>query len=216
MKLTKEINLNEPEKMTENDLKSMYENRCLHPKWIQSKINNKYIAVRCDNCIKCRINKITYWDERLINEIETDDTNTFVIMYINENSIEELKKVANNKKIEITNYKLFNQIATIAIRRFLEIWRKKTGTSVKHWFTTELTNSETNKIKIRGIIFNNNLKQIITSWRYGKIMFSNNIDNTSIVKLLKYTSNTNVKTKYYKPIVLCSPKIGKNTNKKAS
>jgi hypothetical protein len=214
MKLTKEINLNEPEEITENDLKTMYQNHCLYPKYIKSK--GKYIPLRCGECIRCILYNIKYWEYRIINEIETDDTKQFVIMYINEKSINELKQVANKKKIEPTEYKLFNQIATIAVRRFLEIWRKKTGTSVKHWFTTELTNSETNKIKIRGIIFNKNRKQIITSWKYGNVMFADYINISTIIKLLKYLSNTNPKTKYYKPIVLCSPKIGINTYKKSS
>jgi hypothetical protein len=222
MKLIKEINTVKQTEFLFNKVKTLEieeyfkYNPCLHPKWIKRKSDNKYIAIRCEECFRCRLNKVYQWNDRLINEIESDDTKQFVTMYINEKSIEELKKVANKKKIEPTQYKLFNQIATIAIRRYLEIWRKKTGTSVKHWFTTELTNSETNKIKIHGIIFSKDRKQIITSWKYGNVMFADYINIKSIIKLLKYLCNTNPKTKYYKPIVLCSPKIGINKYKKAS
>ena len=45
-----------------------------------------------------------------------------------------------------------NNIATIAIRLWLERIRKKTGRSIKHWCITELGGNATERMHMQGIV----------------------------------------------------------------
>ena len=55
--------------------------------------------------------------------------------------------------INLEGYELDNEIARIAVRRFLERWRKTHKKSVRHWLITELGGNGTENIHLHGIIF---------------------------------------------------------------
>ena len=59
-----------------------------------------------------------------------------------------------------------NNIATLALRKFLERCRKKTGKSIKHWCVTEL-GEDRGRIHLHGIFFGNQAAElVIEKWRY--------------------------------------------------
>ena len=100
----------------------------------------KLIPVGCGKCIECRNQKKRNWQIRLHEEIKNDNTGIFVTLTF---SCEELEKLTKE-----TNLKECNAVTTIAVRRFLERWRKEHKKSVKHWLITELgqNNRKTSKI----------------------------------------------------------------------
>ena len=73
-------------------------------------------------------------------EIKHDRTGKFITLTF---SNEELDKL-----IQETGIQESNAVATIAVRRFLERWRKKYKKSVKHFLITELGHNGTERIHI--------------------------------------------------------------------
>lgn len=213
-----EYDLNDEEEiiLDEKQLKQMYYNSCLFPKWIRKNGSSKYIAIRCEKCERCKMHKIDTWYERIHTEIESGEDKQLVVLSINKESLDQLKEIVQNRKQELTAYKCYNDIATLAVRRYLERIRKKTGKSVKHWLVTEVTNSKTHRIKLRGMIFSEDKQLIIKHWQYGIVMFTNYITSDTLINLLKYLNNTNRRRKHYKPIILCSAGIGMINYKVAS
>lgn len=61
-----------------------------------------------------------------------------------------------NKLCKENNCKESNAIATIAVRKFLERWRKEHRKSLKHWLITELGQENTERIHLHGVIFPEN------------------------------------------------------------
>ena len=106
-----------------------------------------YVPVGCGKCIECRNQKKRNWQIRLHEEIKEDLTGKFVTLTFSE---EELNKLCNE-----TNTTESNAVATIAVRRFLERWRKEFKKSVKHWLITELGHENTERIHLHGILFTN-------------------------------------------------------------
>ena len=76
-----------------------------------------YVPVGCGNCIECRNQKKREWQTRMNEEIKHDNTGQFITLTF---SNEELEKLT-----EETGIKESNAVATLAVRRFLERWRKK-------------------------------------------------------------------------------------------
>ena len=123
------------------------------------------------------------------------------------------RKYYNYKKVtgaqQITGYNLDNAIAKKGIRLFLERWRKKHGRSVKHWLTTELGQTATERIHIHGIIFSNEKEDIQELWKYGRVDIGSYVNAGSINYIVKYLSKTDKKHKEYIPIICTSAGIGK-------
>ncbi|AXH76172.1 MAG: replication initiator protein [Microviridae sp.] len=193
----------------------------------------RYVPVGCGKCIECMKQRSRGWQIRLTEEIRTDRTGKFVTMTFSEQSLMELEQAVHEKykrqlevmnkdlgtKLqykEITGYELDNEIATIAVRRFLERWRKEYGRSVKHWLVTELGETNTERLHIHGIIWTNEPKDITEKiWKYGNLNkrdkdWRDNYCNEATVNyIVKYIHQTDENHKYYKPIVLTSAGIGK-------
>lgn len=112
---------------------------CLYPKLIKNKrytVTKKnggvippvfdertlYVPIGCGKCIECMKQKKRNWQVRLLEEIKHDRTGKFVTLTFSEEALESL-----NKDVEIKNMDsiIENEIATLAVRRFLERWRKK-------------------------------------------------------------------------------------------
>ena len=143
---------------------------CIYPKLIKNKkfeANKKnggiipavfdkrtlLIPVACGNCIECRKKKSREWQVRLQEEIRDGEKAEFVTLTFSNRSIKELTNEIWNEDLSIQGYKLDNEIATLATRRFLERWRKKHKKSVKHWLVTELGHNGTENIHMHGIIW---------------------------------------------------------------
>ena len=101
-------------------------------------IRTLYVPVGCGVCMECMKKKAREWQVRMQEEIRHDKSGKFLTLTFSEDSLEKLKK-----DYELTKE---NEIATKAMRLFLERWRKKHKKSVKHWFVTELGREGTERI----------------------------------------------------------------------
>ncbi|QGF19346.1 replication initiation protein [Antarctic microvirus TYR_006_V_SP_13] len=200
------------------------------------------IPVGCGNCMECRKQKARMWNTRLQEEIKESKNGKFItltfsdesikelteeirrkanktIEEIKENKIEDKEKEKIQREINKTNgYGLDNQIATIAVRRWLERHRKRTKKSIKHWLVTELGGNNTERIHLHGIIWTEEpLKIIEEEWKYGRMWkgkekngkIENYVNGQTINYMTKYVTKLDVKHKYYKSIILTSAGIGK-------
>lgn len=156
---------------------------CLYPKLIKNpkyKVNKKnggnvppvydnrvlYVPIGCQKCIECRKQKARNWQVRLSEEIKKDKSGKFIAITFDSESLKKLSEELTDAE----GYTLDNAIATLAMRRFLERWRKKYKISVKHWFITELGQTNTERIHMHGILFTNISNEIISEiWKYGII-----------------------------------------------
>ena len=110
-------------------------------------------------------------------------------------------------------YELDNAIATKAVRRFLERWRKKYKKSVRHFLVTELGHEGTENIHLHGIIWTDkNPDEITNIWGYGYTWLSTNnngyVNETTVNYITKYITKPDHDHQEYKPIILCSKGIG--------
>lgn len=218
---------------------------CLYPKLIK---NRRYIAnkknggvipavsdkrvlmvpVGCGKCMECRKKKAREWKVRLSEEIRNNKKGLFIALTF---SNEHLRKLINGEdtegkkitdKIKLKGYELDNEIATIAIRRFLERWRKKYKKSIRHWLVTELGGNGTENIHLHGVIWNEEMNketlrdEIESIWKYGYIyprkheLKKNSVDEKTINYIIKYVHKTDEKHKEYTSKILCSQGIGRN------
>jgi len=168
----------------------------------------KYVPVGCGKCMECRKQRSRQWQIRLHEEIRTDKTAKFVTMSFTDEAITELEKQIDST---YTDYNLDNQTCKLAIRRFLERWRKKYKKSAKHWLITELGQTNTERIHIHGLIFTKESKKTIEQiWGYGNVWTGDYVNEKTINYIIKYVNKTDQKHKYYTPVILCSPGIGRN------
>ena len=202
---------------------------CLYPKLI---INKKYqptkknggnvpqlkdprtgwVPVGCGKCMECRKQKAREWSVRLQEEIKTNRTGKFITLTF---SNEELYKLNKEISPEIDGYEKDNEIATLAVRRFLERWRKKNKVSIKHWLITELGQPDnkhqgTENLHIHGILFTDKPEEIQEKWKYGYVYIGDYVNNQTINYCVKYFTKMDEAHKEYKPKILTSPGIGAN------
>lgn len=206
---------------------------CLYPRLIKNRkytVNKKnggnvpemkdprtaYVPVGCQKCIECKKQKGRQWSIRLQEEIRTNKNGKFVTLTFSNEAIRELYlDIYKNISANITGYDLDNEIATIAVRRFLERWRKKYKTSVKHWLITELgqpnkKHQGTENIHLHGIIFTNTPEAIRERWQYGFVYIGDYVSNRTINYCVKYYTKTDIIHKEYTAKILTSSGIGKN------
>ena len=143
--------------------------------------------------------KARSWNVRLSEEIRENKDGVFVTLTFNEESINELTNYISSKyKGKRFNIKE-NEIATLAVRRFLERWRKKHKKSVKHWLITELGHEGTKRIHLHGIIFTKNKEDIAKIWGYGYVFLGTWVNEQTINYIIKYVTKTDPDNKYYTP-----------------
>jgi hypothetical protein len=202
---------------------------CLYPKLIKNRkyLSNKknggnippvsdmrvlMVPVGCQKCIECKKQKARNWQVRLQEEIRHNKKGKFVTLTFSNESIKELAQEIKG----IKGYDLDNEIATLAVRRFLERWRKKYKKSVRHWLVTELGGNGTENIHLHGIIWTNeNAETINKIWKYGFTWVGdkNNggyVNEQTINYIVKYVNKTDEKHKEYNSKILTSAGIGKN------
>lgn len=168
-----------------------------------SDIRALYIPVGCGQCMECRKQKSSTWRIRLIEELKQQKEAIFVTLTF---APEELKKLCDEIQTEECN-----AVAGIAVRRFLERYRKKYKKSVKHWLITELGHDNTERIHLHGIIFKNIKKEELESlWHYGKADNGKYCNEKTINYIVKYVTKVDPKHKDYKQQIFCSGGIGKN------
>lgn len=185
-----------------------------NPKYKPNKKNNynppictderlKFVPIGCGVCIECCRKKMREWQTRLNEEIRENKNAYYVTLTFSE---EELEKLCKEKKQTESNY-----IAGIAIRRFLERYRKKNKTSFKHWLITELGQEKehTERIHLHGIIWGD-IEEIKKHWNYGIFDIGDYCNEKTINYIIKYITKIDTKHKGYKPQIFCSKGIGKS------
>lgn len=193
-------------------------------------IRTLYVPIDCGNCIECRKKKARDWQVRLMEEIKHNKMKAhFVTLTFSNESIQELinnpEDLVKCRKLKnMEGYRLDNEIATVAVHYFRERWRRRYGKSPKHWLVTELGHRGTENIHMHGIIWAEDISELKTIWKYGYVWDGyekngkkeNYVNNKTINYIIKYVSKQDTLHKYYKGIVLCSPGIGKDYEKKGN
>ena len=193
----------------------LYPKLVLNPKYKANKKNGgkapplldervKYVAVGCGNCIECRRQKAHEWQTRLAEEIRTSKNGIFVTLTFSEESIEKL-----TNEIKESDESIENSVATLAVRRFLERFRKENKRSARHWLITELGHQNTERIHLHGLIFED-AEQIKKHWKYGWIYMGQYVNESTINYIVKYITKMDVEHKGFKGKILCSKGIGSN------
>lgn len=196
---------------------------CLYPKLIKNRkyVKNKknggvipavsdkralYVPVGCGKCMECKKQKARNWSVRLQEEIRVNKNGKFVTMTFSDEVLVNLSKDING----LTGYELENEIATLAIRRYLERWRKKHKKSVRHWLVTELGQNKTERVHIHGIIWSDEINDIKDIWNYGHVWIGDYVNEKTINYIVKYVSKTDAKHKEYNSKIMTSAGIGSN------
>ncbi|AXH78073.1 MAG: replication initiator protein [Microviridae sp.] len=187
----------------------------------------EYVPFECGKCMECRKKKAREWLIRLSEDIKVNKNGKFITLTFSNESIAEIieyEKTFINDKGEkhktklktLKGYKLDNEIATVAIRLFLERWRKKYKKSLRHWLITELGHKGTENIHIHGIIWTDEELQTVKEiWKYGYIWpryswKESYVNDRTINYITKYVNKQDQINKNYKPIILNSAGIGIN------
>lgn len=165
-----------------------------------------YVPIGCGNCIECLKQKQSEWKVRLQEELKTEKNGKFVTLTL---SNESMKLLGDNIESYAKGYVRDNLIATLAVRRFLERWRKKYKISVKHWLITEWGQNNSERMHLHGIIWTDNKYDIEPIWKYGHVFIGDYVNERSINYIVKYLGKVDMKHKNYKPKILTSPGIGK-------
>lgn len=161
-----------------------------------------YVPIACGVCIECMKKKAREWKIRLNEEIKTNKNALFVTLTF---SNESLEKLCTKYQTEENN-----AIATIAVRLFLERYRKKNKKSIHHWLITEMGHNGTERIHLHGLLWNITPEEIENYWQYGNIWIGEYVNDKTINYITKYTTKLDKDHKNYKPIILNSKGIGKD------
>lgn len=189
----------------------LYPKMVLNPKYQPNKKNNglpprlwgkpvKYVPIGCGVCIECRKQKANEWKVRLGEEIKQRTNGVFVTLTFNEKSLIEIASELGIGE--------GNAIATFAVRRFLERWRKKYKKSVKHWLITEMGHQGTERIHLHGIIFTDNKEDIEKIWKYGFVYLGKYVNQKTINYIIKYVTKEDKEHPHFKAQILSSAGIG--------
>lgn len=164
------------------------------------------IPVGCGKCIECMKQKRRAWQVRLLEDIKEHKNAKFITLTFSNEAIKLLSKDTIDFRDKYINA---NEMARLAIRRFLERWRKKYKKSLRHWLVTELGQSGTQRIHIHGIIYTDESKEIIAKyWQYGYIWIGDYVNATTITYITKYVSKQDLLHPNYIPKIFTSPGIG--------
>lgn len=164
-----------------------------------------YVPVGCGKCIECLKQKANEWRIRLHEELKVNKYAYFITLSFSSESLQKLCKNYNLQNV--------NDVATKAVRLFLERYRKEYKKSLKHWIITELGQDNTERIHLHGIIFTMfpiNNEWLEKRWQYGIADTGKYCNSKTINYIIKYVYKIDPKHKEYIPKILCSKGIGSN------
>ncbi len=189
----------------------------------------KTVPIPCGNCFECRNAKKREWQVRLGEEIKHDKRGKFVTFTFNNKALVKHEELV---KDTIQGYERENAAVSIAVRRFLERWRKYTGKSVKHVLITELGHVNTERIHIHGFLWTNATNEFIAErWKNGNVQIGEKkyfldekgkitgktnqdgdeyVNAKSVNYITKYISKIDKDHKYYKAKMYVSNGIGRD------
>ena len=100
-----------------------------------------------------------------------------------------------------------NDMCRYAVRHWLELIRKRTGKSVKHWVITE-KGEDYNRIHMHGIVWCR--KEDVDAWRYGYTYIGDYVNGKTINYITKYMLQINENCPAFEGKVFCSQGIGRS------
>lgn len=178
----------------------------------------KYVPIGCQRCMECRKKKARDWQIRLLEEVKHGTNGKFITLTFSNESINKI--ICEHPKLkELSGYELDNEIATKAVRLWLERWRKKYGKSLRHWLVTELGHNGTENIHLHGIVWTDHPESIETTWQYGYVWTGNGkskknyVSGKTVNYIIKYITKVDLDHKYYISRILTSPGIGNQYTK---
>ncbi len=107
------------------------------------------MPVGCGRCMECRKQKAREWAVRLQEEIKINKNAKFVTLTFSDEAISKIEEEIKG----LTGYERDNEVATRAVRKYLERWRKKYKKSQRHWLVTELGQTKTERVHIHGLMW---------------------------------------------------------------
>ena len=169
------------------------------------------VEIPCGQCYECRKQIANDWRARINEEWREHKYNYFVTLTF---SPEELEILHRN-----THLGECNALATKAVRRSLERYRKDHKHSLKHWYITELGHEGTERIHLHGLIFADEPLQFGEPdehqmrewkyWRYGKVFIGDYVNSKTCNYIVKYMTKIDTDHKGFIGKVHASPGIGK-------
>lgn len=168
----------------------------------------KYVPIKCGKCMECRKQKKREWYVRLSEELKKHKGALFLTLTFNEQMYEEVRK-ASQVGMKPSNEEE-NEMCRYAIRHWLELIRKRTGKSVKHWVITE-KGEDYNRIHMHGIVWCS--KKDVDAWRYGFTYIGDYVNGKTINYITKYMLKINEKCPEFEGKVFCSQGIGRGYEK---
>ena len=194
----------------------LYPRLIRNPKYRQNKKNGGnvpilkdkralWVPVGCQKCMECAKQRANNWSIRLQEEIKTNRTGKFVTLTFSEETLIEL----NEEIKDLQGYERENEIATLAVKRFRERWRKQKKYSLRYWLVTELGQKNTERIHLHGIIFDNDVQEIKRSWeQYGEVWIGGYVNERTINYITKYVTKPDPIHLEYRPVVFTSNGMG--------
>lgn len=183
-----------------------------------------YVPIGCGKCMECKGQKAKMWQVRLQEDLREHKNAKFVTMTFSDESLQELD---NEIEGEISGYDRDNEILSLAVRRFLERWRKEYGKSVRHWLVSELGGKHTERVHLHGLIWSdenrkpgNQDKKVTTleviqdRWGYGGVKIGNGkehyVNEQTINYIVKYINKVDKVHTEYNSKIYTSKGIGSN------
>lgn len=154
------------------------------------------ILVPCGVCVACRKSMARDWRCRLLFELKDciakGQSCYFVTLTINDE-----------------NYEFVRKNPEVPIRRYFELYRKRVGRSVKHFFVTEL-GKESGRLHYHGILFGSLLavSDLSRLWRYGFSYYGYCSVRTASY-ITKYILKPQMLADWYIPRKFVSPGLGR-------
>ena len=175
-----------------------------------------WVPVGCGKCEQCMKQRADSWRVRLMEEIKANKSGVFVTLTINPDNLEKLTEEAKTNVRSDVKQTIDDEVARLAVRRFLERWRKKFKKSVKHWLITELGHTGTERLHLHGIIFTENKEEIEDRWGYGWVYIGQYVNEKTVNYIIKYCTKRDKDHPNWRGKIYCSAGIGssyKHNNK---
>jgi len=191
----------------------------------------RVVPIPCGNCMECRAKKKREWQVRLTEDVKHHKNGKFVTLTFND---EALKKYEARVSRRIQGYERENTAVGLAVRHFLERWRRTYKKSIRHSLITELGHKGTKRIHIHGFLWTDEPNEVIAErWGNGDITIGErkyyvtgkhedrNVDvkvgygkdsyvgDKAIGYITKYINKVDQEHKYYKSKMYISNGIGK-------
>jgi hypothetical protein len=169
------------------------------------------VVVGCKKCFECRRQKQREWSIRLAEEMRYEHNGHFVTLTFSTKSLIRLRyEVKKKRGKDVEGYNLDNAIARLALERWLDNERKQRddGVTPRHWFVTELGSGDMEHMHIHGIVWCDEIQEMINKWSYGGTFIGDRCNGDTVGYIVKYMSKVDEMHKHFVPTIVSSIKMG--------